>query len=71
MFDFFLNPKPELELSSSTREAFKYGKTYEPIARNKYIDVMKYCFDRDIDVCETGIVIQPNLFWLVASPVAS
>ena len=29
---------------------------------------MKYLFNRDIDVRETGIVIQPNLFWLAESP---
>ena len=59
LLDFFLLKKQEL--SSSAREALIYGKTYEPVARNKYIDVMKYCFNRDI-------VIQRNLFWLAASP---
>ena len=68
LLDIFLNEKHESELPVATREVLKYGKTYEPIAHTKYVDIMKYCFNRDIDVREAGIVIQPNLFWLAASP---
>ena len=49
-------------------EALQHGKTFEPVARDLYIDVMKYHLNRDVQVRETGIVIQPEFYWLAASP---
>ena len=44
------------------------GKTFEPVARELYVDVMKHKLNRHVFIRETGIVIQPNLYWLAASP---
>ena len=38
------------------------------MARQIYIDVMKFKLKHNVSVRETGIVIQPLLYWLVASP---
>ena len=46
----------------------EHGRKYEPIAREQYIEMMKLKLNRDVIVRETGLVIQPNLFWLAASP---
>ena len=37
-------------------------------AREQYIGMMKLKLNRNVIVRETGLVIQPNLFWLAASP---
>ena len=48
--------------------SFKSWKKIEPIARQIYIDVMKSKLKHNVSVRETGIVIQPLLYWLAASP---
>ena len=53
--------------SNITQEALNHGKIFEPIARQIYIDVMKFKL-KHVSVRETGIVIQPLLYWLAASP---
>lgn len=63
-----LNPKLESELPQVTKDAFKHGRTYEPVARKQYEEYLKYNLKHDASVRETGIVIQPNFFWLAASP---
>ena len=42
-------------------------KKFEPIARQIYVNVMKFKL-KHVSVGETGIVIQPLLYWLAASP---
>lgn len=49
-------------------EAMQHGRKCEPIARDLYADITKYKLKRNIIVRETGIVIQPHLYWLAASP---
>ena len=68
LVDDLLNPKPEESLPPSVREALKHGKLYETKARNVYEEYMNYSLKNNISVRETGIVIQPNLYWLAASP---
>ena len=63
-----LNPNLESDLPAATRDAFRHGRIYEPVAREKYLDVMKFHLNRNIDIRETGLVLQPKLFWLAASP---
>ena len=63
-----LNPNVESNLPPATRDAFRHGRIYEPVAREKYLDVMKFHLNRNIDIRETGLVLQPKLFWLAASP---
>ena len=41
---------------------------FAPIARQIYIDIMKFKSKHNVSVRETGIVIQPLLYWLAASP---
>ena len=41
---------------------------YEPVARKQYEEYLKYNLRHDAAVRETGIVVQPYLFWLAASP---
>ena len=47
---------------------FKSWKKFEPIARQIYIDVTKFKLKHNVSVRETGIVIQPLLYWLAALP---
>ena len=42
-------------------------KTFEPIARQIYVDILKFKL-KHVSVGETGVVIQPLLYWLAASP---
>ena len=63
-----LKDSNENALSERTRDNFKHGRTYEPISRKQYADYMKIGLKHSIDVRETGIVVQPKLFWLAASP---
>ena len=53
--------------SNITKEALNHGKKFEPIARQIYIEVMKFKL-KHVSVRETGIAIQPLLYWLAASP---
>ena len=46
----------------------KHGTQHEPVARSKYYEILKLKLKRDISIRETGIVMQPLLFWLAASP---
>ena len=64
----FLNPNLESDLPTATRDVFRHGSIYEPVARKKYLDVMKFHLNRKIDIRETGLVLQPQLFWLAAIP---
>ena len=64
----FLNPDLESDLPAANRDAIRHGRMYEPIARKQYLDVMKFYLNRNIDIRETGLVLQPKLFWLAASP---
>ena len=43
-------------------------KKFEPTARQIYIDVMEFKLKHNVSVRETGIVIQPLLYRLAASP---
>ena len=63
-----LNPKPETELPQLVKDAFKHGIMYEPVARKQYEEYLKYNLRHDAAVRETGILVQPYLFWLAASP---
>ena len=63
-----LNPPSSTDLPKRTQDLFNHGKTYEPIARNAYSDAMKLKLNRNVILRETGIVIQPMLYWLAASP---
>ena len=60
---FFKNKKR----SNITKEALNHGKKFEPIPRQIYIDVMKFKL-KHVSVRETGIVIQPLLYWFAALP---
>ena len=68
LVESILNPQPKSQLPSNVRDALDYGIHNEPIARGKYIDILKYELKRDINVREAGLVVQPNLFWVAASP---
>ena len=48
--------------------ALNHGIIYEPLAREKYENVLKFELRRNVCIRETGLVIQPNLFWVGASP---
>ena len=50
------------------KDALKHGKLHELTARQNYTQYMKFVLKHDINVRESGLVIQPNLFWLAASP---
>lgn len=60
--------KQDEELPEFTREALKHGKMYEAPARKLYKNCLQYKMKHEITVRQTGLVIQPYLFWLAASP---
>ena len=45
-----LNPNLESNLPAATRDAFRHGRIYEPVAHEKYLDVMKFHLNRNIDI---------------------
>ena len=66
--DEFLKPEMEQKLPKVVKDALKHGKLHEPTARENYTQYLKFVLKHDINVLETGLVIQPNLSWLAASP---
>ena len=50
------------------KEMLNHGIFNESIAKDKYVCVMNFRLNRNVQVRETGIVIQPSLPWLGASP---
>ena len=50
------------------KEALDFGKKYESVARTKFFQFMTYQLQRTVKIRNTGFVVQPNLFWLGASP---
>ena len=64
----FLKPEMEQKLPKVVKDALKHGKLHEPTARENYTQYLKFVLKHDINVLETGLVIQPNLSWLAASP---
>ena len=55
-------------ISNFLKDLFAFGRKYEPVAREKFEKYMSYTLKRKIKIRETGIVVQPFLFWLAASP---
>ena len=64
----FLNPNLESDLSAATRDAFSHDRIYQPVAHEKYLDIMNFHLNRTIDIQENGLVLQRKLFWLTATP---
>jgi len=46
----------------------QFGKDYENVAKQKFFDYLTFVLKRNVMICETGLVVQPYLFWLGASP---
>ena len=57
--------KPDL-----VTKKLKHGTHFEPVARDKYkyMEILKFQESRSIRVRETGLVVNPVLFWLGCSP---
>ena len=68
LIETFTGENVKKKFPKSVEDALKHGKTFEPIATELYVDVMKHKLNRHVFIRETGIVIQPNLYWLAASP---
>ena len=49
----FFNQNLESDLPAATRDAFRHWRIYEPAAREKCPDVMKFHLNRNIDIWET------------------
>ena len=60
--------EPLDEMPAFQQKKFKHGIKFEPVARDKYYDVMKHYLKRPITLRETGMVIPPSMFWLEGSP---
>ena len=54
----------------STRDAFRHGRIYQPVAREKRLDVMKFHLNRNIDIRKTGLVLQLKLLCLAQVKMA-
>ena len=63
-----LNPLDQSQIPPIVKKKLNHEVMYEPVAREKYLDILKHQFQRQISLRETGLVIQPSLFWLAASP---
>ena len=63
-----INPCDFEDLSAKVKEALNHKKKIESRARELYIDVMRLKLRHFVLVLETGLVIQPSLFCLAASP---
>ena len=63
-----INPKGSDKLPANVKEALNHGKKYESKARDAYVDVLRMKLSHSVFVTKTGIVIQPSLYWLAASP---
>ena len=63
-----LNPLDQSQIPPIVQKKLNHEVMYEPVAREKYLDILKHQFQRQISLRETGLVIQPSLFWLAASP---
>ena len=55
--------KPDL-----VKKKLKHGAHFEPVARDKYMEILKFQESRPIRVREIGLVVNPVLFWLGCSP---
>lgn len=60
--------KPLDEMPVIQQRKLKHGIKFEPVAREKYYDVMKHYLKRPITLREKGMVISPCMFWLEGSP---
>ena len=59
-----INPCDFEDLPAKVKEALNHGKRFESRACELYIYVMRLKLRNFVPVCETGLVIQPSLFWL-------
>ena len=55
-------------MSPFGQKKLKRGIKFEPVARDKYHDVMIHHLRRPVALRKTGMVIPPSMFWLEASP---
>ena len=62
--------KPLNEMPAFQQKKFKHGIKFEPVARDKYYDVMKHYLRRPITLRETGMVIPQAFFGLRAALMA-
>ena len=62
------NPKSYNEQTESVKKALNHGINNEQIAKEKYTYIMNYRLIRKIYLRETGLIVQPKLYWLGASP---
>ena len=56
------------EKPGSVKKRLKHGTHFEPVARDKYMEILKFQESRPIRVRETGLVMNPVLFWLGCIP---
>ena len=59
---------PKEVKSRKLKDVLNYSRNFALVARQSYMDIMKFKLNHDICVRETGIVIQPSLYCLAASP---
>ena len=61
--DYSFKPKGEKKLSKVVKDALIHCTLYEPTVRQNYTQYLQFALKRHITVRETGLVIQPNLFF--------
>ena len=59
---------PNDNLPKSVQSAFKHGIKNKILAKEKYVKATNFKLFRNIVTEDTGLLIQPNLPWLGASP---
>ena len=63
-----INPCDFEDLPAKVKEALNHMKKFESSARELYIYAMRLKLRHFVLVRETGLVLQPSLFWLAPSP---
>ena len=63
-----VNLRQKTNMPKFIQEALNHGKKYEKVAMQKFHDLMVYRFQKPVLIRSTGLVVQPYLFWVGASP---
>ena len=54
--------------SNNVKEMLNHGNINENISKEKFKNVMIYQLNQNIKILETGLLVQPCIPWLGASP---
>ncbi|XP_066911079.1 uncharacterized protein [Clytia hemisphaerica] len=65
---FAIQSKTKNKLPKFVEKTLQHGKDYENVAKEKFFDYLTFSLKKKVAIRECGLVVQPFLFWLGASP---